>query len=266
MRDPRDDSSHSSRTAVILAGGQGTRLRPYTVTLPKPLVPVGDRPIIEILLGQLVRDGFSRVIIAVGHMAGLIEAYCGDGSRWGLAIEYARETEPLGTAGPLATIANQLPDSFLVLNGDVLCDLDFSAFLSEHEQHPDSPILTVSTHRRILCSDYGVLETDSRGRVTAYHEKPTYDLDVSEGVYAFCRAAAEWIPPGEKIDFPDLVSTLLIHQQTIIAREHRGIWLDIGRPDDYERAQELIAENADRFPSPLVGAAATDRRPVGKVV
>ncbi|GAB4315217.1 MAG: nucleotidyltransferase family protein [Candidatus Zixiibacteriota bacterium] len=251
---------------MILAGGQGTRLRPYTVTLPKPLVPVGDRPIIEILLGQLVRDGFSRIIIAVGHMAGLIEAYCGDGSRWGVSIEYAREAEPLGTAGPLAELAPRLPEAFLVLNGDVLCDVNFGDFLDAHEQHPDAPLLTVSTHRRVLCSDYGVLESDRHGRITAYHEKPTYDLDVSEGVYAFSRTAAEWIPSGAKIDFPDLVSTLLIHQQTIIAREHRGIWLDIGRPDDYERAQELIAEYADRFPSPPVGAAATERRPVGKPV
>ena len=258
---PRQSRNHA-RTAVILAGGQGTRLRPYTVTLPKPLVPVGERPILEIIIGQLARDGFTRVIVAVGHMAELIEAYFGDGSQWGLTIEYAREGEPLGTAGPLGSVANALPTHFLVLNGDVLCDLDYGAFLTQHMQHPDEPVLTVSTHRRTLLSEYGVLQTNTRGHLTAYFEKPTYDLAVSEGIYAFSREALTWIPPQQRFDFPDLVNALLTAHQTVIAAEHDGLWLDIGRPDDYERAQDLVAADPHLFPSPrTAGRVQTDGQP-----
>ena len=260
MRDGNDVTVHNPRTALVLAGGRGTRLRPYTISFPKPLVPVGDHPILEILIRQLARDGFTRLIIAVGHLSELIEAYFGDGSRWGVSIEYAREDEPLGTAGPLRLVASKLPSSFLVINGDVLSDLDYAAFFRSHADNPDLPALTISTQRRVLSSEYGVLETDAENRVTTYLEKPSYDLRVSEGIYAFSHAALRWIPERERFDFPDLVIALLAAGQSVCARPHDGLWLDIGRPEDYERAQRLVGEHPERFFAEFADADALQAR------
>ena len=259
MSESNEATTHTPLTAVVLAGGRGTRLRPYTISFPKPLVPVGDHPILEILIRRLARDKFTRLIIAVGHLSELIEAYFGDGSRWGVSIEYTREDEPLGTAGPLRSVASALPPTFLVINGDVLSDLDYAAFLHSHAANPDSPALTISTQRRVLSSEYGVLETDAENRVTGYLEKPAYDLRVSEGVYAFSHAALKWIPEGERFDFPDLVIALLAAGQPVYARPHNGLWLDIGRPEDYECAQRLVSEHPERF---LAEFANADAAPV----
>lgn len=247
MRGGQENRSSDPLTAVILAGGRGTRLHPYTVSLPKPLVPVGDRPILEILVQQLAEAGFRRLYVAVGHMAALIEAYFGDGSRWGIPIEYAREDEPLGTAGPLRYLAAELPPTFLVINGDILSDLDYADFLSDHATNPRAPALTISTRRRVLSSEYGVLKTDTEQRVTDYLEKPTYNLTVSEGVYAFSSRALQWIPENERFDFPDLVIALLTAGELVNAKPHEGLWLDIGRPEDYERAQRMVGEHPERF-------------------
>ncbi|MBI3872752.1 MAG: NTP transferase domain-containing protein [candidate division Zixibacteria bacterium] len=234
-------------TAVVLAGGRGTRLRPYTTSFPKPLMPVGDRPILEILLGQLIRAGFGQFVFATGHLAELIQAYFGDGSRWGVPIRYAREVEPLGTAGPLRSFIDILPPHFLVVNGDVLSDLNFGSFLNSHRDGQPSRLLTIATHRRTLLSEYGVLQTQADGRVRAYVEKPSYDLRVSEGIYAFSREALDWIPDGVRMDFPDLVNVMLRADQSIVAYEHSGLWLDIGRPEDYETAQLLVREHPEQF-------------------
>ena len=241
--------SNEPMTAVVLAGGKGTRLHPYTMSFPKPLVPVGDRPILEILLGQLVRDGFRHFVFAVGHLAELIEAYFGDGSRWGkdVTIEYVREESALGTAGPLAQMADRLPAHFLVINGDVLCDLDFAAFMAAHLKNEPARVLSISTHRRILSSEYGVLNCTTEGLVREYSEKPSYHLAVSEGVYAFSREVLSWVPRQQRFDFPDLVHRLLRENLPILACEHSGLWLDIGRPEDYEEAQRMVSSNPDRF-------------------
>lgn len=240
--------AHSdSPVAVVLAGGKGRRLLPFTTSFPKPLMPVGDRPILEILVKQLARDGFRRLIFAVGHLAELIEAYFGDGSRWGVSIEYNREERPLGTAGPLRDLASRLPDHFLVLNGDVLSDMNYAGFLERHRQNCPSRLLTISTHRRLLRSEYGVLSVGDDGSVVEYREKPSYPLCVSEGVYAFSRGIVDWIPDGLCFDFPDLVVALLVARQPVVAVDHDGLWLDIGRPDDYEQAQQLIADHPERF-------------------
>ena len=241
--------SSESKTAVLLAGGKGTRLRPYTTSFPKPLMPVGDHPVLDILIRQLVRDKFTRFHFAVGHLAELIEAYFGDGTRWGgdVSISYSREESALGTAGPLAMLAGSLPEEFLVINGDVLTDLDYSAFLASHHRNDPARVLTISTHKRVLCSEYGVLNTTPEGLVRDYREKPSYHLSVSEGVYAFSREALSWIPQNQRFDFPDLVQRLLREHLPIVASEHSGMWLDIGRPDDYEEAQRLVTEHPDRF-------------------
>lgn len=238
-----------TKTAVILAGGKGTRLRPYTTSFPKPLMPVGDRPVLEILIEQLIRDGFTHFHFAVGHLAELIEAYFGDGHRWGddITISYSREESPLGTAGPLAMLAESLPEQFLVVNGDVLTDLDYGLFLDSHRRNDPARVLTISTHKRILCSEYGVLNATPDGLVRDYSEKPSYHLSVSEGVYAFSRETLSWIPKNQRFDFPDLVQRMLREHLPVVACEHTGMWLDIGRPDDYEEAQRLVAEHPERF-------------------
>ncbi len=238
-----------SKTAVVLAGGKGTRLRPYTTSFPKPLMPVGDRPVLEILVEQLIRDKFTCFYFAVGHLAELIEAYFGDGKRWGdnVSISYSREESALGTAGPLAKLTDTLPEQFLVINGDVLTDLDYTAFLADHHRNDPARVLTISTHKRILCSEYGVLNATPEGLVRDYSEKPSYHLSVSEGVYAFSREALYWIPKNQRFDFPDLVQRLLREHLPVVACEHSGMWLDIGRPDDYEEAQRLVAEHPERF-------------------
>lgn len=247
--DQQERRASELKTAVILAGGKGTRLRPYTTSFPKPLMPVGDRPVLEILIEQLIRDGFTRFHFAVGHLAELIEAYFGDGGRWGddVTISYSRESSPLGTAGPLAILSETLPDCFLVVNGDVLTDLDYSAFLQAHQRNDPARVLTISAHKRILCSEYGVLNATPEGLVRDYSEKPSYHLSVSEGVYAFSREALTLIPKNQRFDFPDLVSRLLREHLPVVSCEHTGMWLDIGRPDDYEEAQRLITDHPERF-------------------
>ncbi len=248
--------ANESKTAVILAGGKGTRLRPYTTSFPKPLMPVGDHPVLEILIQQLIRDKFTCFHFAVGHLAELIEAYFGDGKRWGdnITISYSREESALGTAGPLAKLADTLPEEFLVVNGDVLTDLDYRSFLGTHHRNDPARILTISTHKRVVCSEYGVLNSTPEGLVRDYSEKPSYHLSVSEGVYAFSHEALSLIPKNQRFDFPDLVQRLLREHLPVVACEHTGMWLDIGRHDDYEEAQRLVAEHPERF---LVKSAVT---------
>src|SRR5581483_1087355 len=197
------------RRAVILAGGLGTRLRPYTTILPKPLMPVGDRPILDIVIRQLARAEFERVTIATGYLAELIEAFFGDGSRHGVPIDYFREDEPLGTVGALSLIEG-LDEHFLVMNGDVLTDLDYRALLDGHAAGGQAA--TIAAHRRQVQISLGVMhfgDQDDAGRVTGYSEKPAFDFEVSMGVYCFAPRAVDLIEPGERLDFPDLVLRLI---------------------------------------------------------
>lgn len=231
----------AGQRAIILAGGMGTRLRPYTVTIPKPLLPIGDRPILDLVLRQLLRHGFERVTIATGHLAELIEAYCGDGSRYGLSIDYHREAAPLGTVGALASIEG-LDGDFLVINGDVLTDLDYGALLERHIA--DNAVATIATHRRDVQIPLGVMHFDDAGdaeRVTDYIEKPAYHYDASMGVYCFAPRVLEHLEPGVRLDFPDLVLRLLERGETVRAWRSAGYWLDVGQPDSYEQAQEDVA-------------------------
>ncbi len=219
--------------AVILAGGKGVRLRPYTTTLPKPLVPIGDRyAILEIVLHQLARQGFSTVTLAIGHLGQLIRSYVGDGARWGLRVGYSMEEAPLGTMGPLLTMAD-LPEHFLVMNGDILTDLDFGAVLTGHRE--SGAPMTIATYERQVRIDFGVLTTMDE-RVVAFAEKPTLDYRVSMGVYGVSLPALSRYPSGLPLGFDELVLDLLAEGRH--PREHRfdGYWLDIGRPDDYDRA------------------------------
>lgn len=224
----------TERHAVILAGGRGTRLRPYTTTIPKPLVPIGDDcAILEIVLRQLAHHGFARVTIAIGHLGELIRAYVGSGAQWGLEVDYAMEEQPLGTMGPVVAILERLPNNFLVLNGDILTDLDFGALLDVHAG-TGAP-MTIATYRREVAVDFGVLEVD-RGSVVGFEEKPTLRYEVSMGVYALSRGALAGYRIGEPLGFDRLVLDLLAAGRGPAAYPFPGYWLDIGRPEDYDRA------------------------------
>ncbi|HEU5156682.1 MAG TPA: sugar phosphate nucleotidyltransferase [Streptosporangiaceae bacterium] len=220
--------------AVILAGGKGVRLRPYTTTLPKPLVPIGDQySILEIVLHQLARYGYRTATIAIGHLGHLIRSYVGDGSRWGLTIDYAVEHSPLGTIGPLLTLRDRLPDDFLVMNGDVLTDLDFGDLLAAHLRGGAG--LTVATYPRQVNIDFGVLKTQD-GQVVEFAEKPTIDYRVSMGIYGVSKRVLDRYQPGLPLGFDELVLDELTHGSRPREYAFEGYWLDIGRPDDYDRA------------------------------
>ncbi len=223
--------------AVILAGGKGTRLHPYTASFPKPLMPVGDAPIMERLLRQLYAAGIRDVTVLTGHLAYLIEGYFGDGAALDLTISYVREEQPLGTAGPLRQLTGRLHgEDFLVLNGDLLTDLDFAALAAHHRAH--TAVVTVGTYRTVERVDLGVLHLDASGRLVRYDEKPSYDLDVSMGVYAMSPAVLTRIPNGP-YDMPTLIGDLIASGVPVHSYPHDGLWLDIGRPEDYTRANAM---------------------------
>jgi NDP-sugar pyrophosphorylase family protein len=222
-----------TRRAIILAGGRGTRLRPYTVVLPKPLMPVGDYPILEVVVRQLARQGFGHVTMAVNHQAELIKAFFGDGSKWSLQIDYSLEDQPLGTMGPIRNISD-LPDRFLVMNGDVLTDLNLADFHDEHlAAHR---LFTISSYVREQRVDYGVLWTNAGGTLDGFQEKPVTTYEVSMGVYMVSRAILPFIPAGQPFGFDDLMRELLAARQAVHVRRFGGYWLDIGRADDYLQA------------------------------
>ncbi|MFJ8311481.1 MULTISPECIES: sugar phosphate nucleotidyltransferase [unclassified Streptomyces] len=220
--------------AVILAGGKGVRLRPYTTALPKPLVPIGDQhAILEIVLRQLSAAGFTGCTIAIGHLGQIIRAYVGDGERWGMDIDYSTEESPLGTIGPLLTMRERLPESFLVMNGDILTDLDYADVLSHHRT--SGAPLTIATYARKVHIDFGVLTTDDT-KVVAFTEKPSMDYRVSMGVYGLSLDTLAGYTPGLPLGFDELVLDLLKSETPPHAYAFDGYWLDIGRPDDYDRA------------------------------
>lgn len=219
--------------AVILAGGRGTRLYPYTTDTPKPLVPVGNRPVVEILLRRLRKAGVTRAHLAVNHMAQLIMASLGDGRSLGIEIRYSREEKPLGTVGPI-TLIPDLPDHFIVANGDVISDIDLNDLFAYHLRQ--KALLTVAVQKRTERVDYGVLTSDTSGRVVGFTEKPRYDMFVSMGIYVFAHELLRFVPKGEPFGFDDLVLMLLKQNERVFSYPYAGFWLDIGRPDDYERA------------------------------
>jgi NDP-sugar pyrophosphorylase family protein len=233
-----------SDRAVVLAGGMGSRLRPYTVVLPKPLMPIGDTSILELIVRQLHRAGFRRITMAVNHQANLIRAVFGDGSQWDLQIDYSLESKPLSTIAPLLLIED-LPDTFLLMNGDVLTDLDFRAFLASHEEVGST--FTISASRRSQLIDYGVLHVSPEGSLTGFEEKPRSEYLVSMGVYAVSREVLRHVPPDTKFGFDDLMWALLRAGEHVTVREHDGYWLDIGRPDDYHLAIEEYEVDPSRF-------------------
>jgi NDP-sugar pyrophosphorylase family protein len=222
--------------AVVLAGGRGARLAPYTSVLPKPLMPIGDRAILELVIDQLTSFGIKNVTLCVGYLSHLIEAVLDNGAARGAEITYVREEDALGTAAPLRLV-DGLDDTFITMNGDVLTTLDYHDLLRYHHEHGN--LLTIATHERAIRIDYGVLhvsgENGSR-RVEAYEEKPEMTSTVSMGIYVLEPEALAYIPPEGYFDFPDLVQELLQAGQPVGAYCYDGLWFDIGRREDYEQA------------------------------
>jgi len=219
--------------AVVLAGGKGARLAPYTRIIPKPMMPIGDKAILEVMLYQIRRAGIQEVILTVGHLAGLMRAFFRDGSHLGLHICYSYEDHPLGTAGPLALI-DGLNETFLVCNGDVLTTLNLSDLIDFHIQNKG--VATIASHLRQVHIDLGVIHTDGDHSIIGYQEKPTIDYLVSMGIYIFEPAILKYIPKGQYLDFPDLIKILVADKKKVVAYPFDGYWEDLGRPDDYEQA------------------------------
>lgn len=219
--------------AVVLAGGKGTRLRPYTTVLPKPLMPIGDYPILEVVIRRLEKFGFDRITLAVGHQAELFAAFFGDGSKWGVSIEYSLEDRPLGTVAPLKLI-DGLDDHFVLMNGDILTDLQLDELMAYHRERGGA--MTIATHRRSVKIDYGTLEHDENNLLTGFREKPELHYNVSMGIYVLAKRTVDHIPAQTYFDFPALVLKLVEVGEAVVCYPYDGYWLDIGRPDDYEIA------------------------------
>lgn len=231
--------------AIILAGGKGVRLRPYTTLIPKPMVPLGGRiSILEVVLTQLAQSGFTHATLAVNHLSHLIMAYFGDGSRWGLKLDYSLEDAPLSTIGPL-TLIEDLPENFLVMNGDILCDLDYRAFYKSHvDANAD---VSVSVYKREVKIDFGVLKYDQDMVLREFQEKPVFSFDVSMGIYCISKKVIERITRGSVYGFDNLMLDGIRGGMDIKIRPFDGYWLDIGRPDDYEYADQNFEQLAVRL-------------------
>jgi NDP-sugar pyrophosphorylase family protein len=230
--------------AVILAGGKGTRLVPFTKVFPKPLVPLGDKPILDTILRQLRHFGFTHITLAVGHMAEMIRTYVGTGEQYGIEIDYACEHEPLGTVGPLAQIRN-LKQHFLVMNGDLITNLHYKDIVELHKQQ--NAIATIGTYQKKLKIDLGIIQNDEDLSIIDYVEKPVYTFKVSMGIYVFDYEVLKYIAPHKYLDFPDLVKRLLADGQKIVSYPFDGYWLDIGNHNDYATAVEEYEAMRERL-------------------
>ena len=221
---------------VILAGGKGTRLQPYTLVVPKPLVPVGGMPVIELIIKRLQRFGLNQLIVTTGYLGDLIKAVCGDGSRWGVHIEYSDEHEPLGTIGPLKLIQDRLTETFVVVNGDTITDADLHQLLRFHREK--RAIATIAATRRSVQIELGVLETNEDDALMQFREKPCHEYAASMGLYVFEPDVLEFLPDKGAFGFDDLVHAFLAAEAPVYVYSHSGYWLDIGIKSDLEQAQE----------------------------
>jgi NDP-sugar pyrophosphorylase family protein len=237
--------------AFILAGGKGTRLYPYTMVLPKPLVPIGEIPILEIILHQLAQAGFDDIVLSVGYLESLMRAYFQHQRiPGGTSLDFIQEVEPLGTAGSLSLLDKIPTDPLLVMNGDILTTLDYLKLMDYHRMRDAA--LTIATHERIVKVDLGVLELDDARTVVDYKEKPQLPYSVSMGIYVYGPRAFQYINAGERLDLPDLVLRLIAAGETVAAYPSDDLWLDIGSPDDHGRACQLFDEQPERFLPPAL--------------
>jgi len=229
---------------VILAGGKGTRLKPYTTIFPKPLMPISDMPILEVVFRQLKYFGFRHITLSVNHMAELIQTFFGNGEKLGLDISYCIEDTPLGTAGSLSLVEN-LTENFLVMNGDLLTTIDYSEMVQRHIQ--SAAEATIGVFPREVKIDFGVLDIAEDGSLLDYREKPRFEYLVSMGVNAFHKSVLDFIPKNQYLDIPTLMMNLKTSGKTVKTFRGECEWLDIGRPDDYEKAIELFEQSKHKY-------------------
>ena len=228
---------------VILAGGKGSRLRPYTVVLPKPLMPIGDYSILELIIRQLKKNRFNKVTLAVGHKANLIKSFFGNGENFGIKIDYIHEKKNLGTMGPL-NLLKKIQDNFLVMNGDILTDLNYDKFLKAHIKNKN--IFTIATFKKNLKIDFGVLNS-KKNILTNFFEKPKKNFEVSMGIYAVNKSIIKLIPKKKYFGFDNLMKKMLKKKLEVKTSNHKGSWLDIGRQDDYFKAIDIFKTNKKKF-------------------
>ena len=244
--------------AVVLAGGAGTRMAPYTRILPKPLLPIGDRPILDIIVTQLREAGVREVVMATGYLSSLIETFFGDGSGFGLDISYVREETALGTAGPLASVED-LDETFILMNGDVLTSLSYAKLLDAHSS--SDAIATIATHTEEIELDYGVVTLgESAGelrQIEGIAEKPRHSCQVSMGIYVFEPRVLEYIQPTVRMEFPDLITRLLAAGERVLSYQHDGYWVDVGQVHHLDGAVREFERAAERF----VGSSPPNGRP-----
>ena len=232
------------KRAIILCGGKGKRLRPYTYTFPKSLMPIGDQPILEIVIKQLIKYKFNHITLAVNHQARIIESFFGDGSKWNIKIDYSLEEKALSTMGPLRLI-NNLPEDFLVMNADILTNLNFRKLCEHHIKRKN--LFTISSHTRIENIDYGVLLCNRKSELINFKEKPNEKFKVSMGIYVINKKILRYIPKNKKFGFDDLMIKLINKKIKVNVKNHDKYWLDIGRPSDYQEAANIFMKNKNFF-------------------
>ncbi|MBU2567422.1 MAG: nucleotidyltransferase family protein, partial [Elusimicrobia bacterium] len=208
--------------------------------IPKPLMPIGDKPILEIIVKQLKKNNFKEIIISTGHLAELIHAYFGDGKKWGVRIKYVYETKPLSTAGAIKLIKG-LHNNFLVINGDILSNIKFKDIYKYHIQKNSAA--TICVKKRTATIDYGIVKIKGKDNFTDYIEKPSYSFYVSTGIYILNKACISYIRKNEVLGMPELILRLKNNNEKINCKIHDGSWLDIGRYEDYEKANELYSNS-----------------------
>lgn len=230
--------------AVILAGGKGTRLAPYTTVLPKPLMPIGEKPILDIVIRQMISNGFNDIILSVGYLAELIMAYCGDGRKYGVKLRYIKEDKPLGTAGPISLIP-ELNETFLLINGDILTTLNYSRLWKFHKRNKG--LLTLAIQKRSVKIDFGVIDSLEINKIKRFVEKPVMEIYVGMGICVLEPEVQKYIQYNKKIDMPEVINRLLDDKKPVYAYISRNYWADIGRPDDYKRAVEDFTSMKYKF-------------------
>lgn len=231
--------------AIILAGGKGTRLTPYTTVFPKPLMPIDGIPILEVIVKQLAHFQIKDLIFTVSPQSeALLSAYFGNGRKFGVDVCYSKEEKPLGTAGPLSLISG-LSGTFLVMNGDILTTLNYRKLIQYHQQKKG--IATIAMNQKKVNLELGVMEYNRSYRLRQYIEKPTLSYSVSMGIYVFEKRILKWIPRKQYLDFPDLIQKLIKQGEKVICYPSDDFWLDIGRHEDYEEAQKNFQEMREKL-------------------
>jgi len=231
--------------AVILAGGKGTRLRPYTHIVPKPLMPIGEKAILEIVIDQLMKANFSKINLAVGHQADYIKNFLNGKSKYEGLLAFSHEKEALGTAGPIGLMRDQLKEDFVVVNGDTLTDLDYKDLLETHIK--SDKIATIASFKKRGKMNFGVLDVKEDGTIRTYIEKPDFEHHASTGIYAFKPEVLSYIKEGEKVDIPEIINRILKDGKEVDTYEIKGVWMDLGKAGDYEEAIEFYEKNKERF-------------------